>query len=245
LNKKIISFSGPLTTFLEELKLLDDKNLVGISKLTPLITKTKVSRFAGGIFISKKMLKNYNETLFFYDKSIDLTKTFKRSAVKSYIELDTRDIDPFEVLDYILKKISPHLSNCGKEIQKFKANISKIDRNLKANFTKKKIVFFLGSITRAKKLPELVISNDGFVKYLRVNKLIDTYKSEFAYVSWSQKELNKLKKTHYLIGVNDSENKTTQVQTISKRYLNILLRGALVPGIRQVYLLKKISELNL
>jgi hypothetical protein len=245
LSKEIVSFSGPITTLLEEFNLLDDKKLMGISQLTPLLSKSQVRRFSGGIFISKKMLKDYSGSLFFYDKSIDLTKTFKRSSVKSYLEIDTRDLTPFQAVDYLLNELTPYLVKCESKITKFKSKLVKIDKALKTKLKKNKIVFFLGTIDKNKKLPELVISNDGFVKYLRKFKLIETYKSEFAYVNWSQKELNKLKGEYHLIGISDSVTDKLVMQKISSKYINLYFNGALIPGVRQVYLLKEFLSLGL
>lgn len=246
LNKKIVSLSGPLTTLLEELTLLKSKNLLAVSSLTPLSSNSIVQTVSGGMFISNKVLDKYSMATFFYDKSFELTKTIKRSSITAFNELETIGMSPFEVVNYLIKEISPYLNGCESKISKLNKELKVRKKRIKSKLVGKKLIFFLGEIDSRKKLPELVIANDGFSKFLISNSIIESYPSSLAYLSWSKKIINRLQSQKYtFIGISQTTGAEDKVVYIDQKYLNIYMTGGLIPGLKQIKLLESISNLKL
>jgi hypothetical protein len=115
---------------------------------------------------------------------------------------------------------------------------------LQSLLTKKPaILFFLGQVGD-QRLPELLMVQDGVVKWMIEKNLITTYPSPLGYVNWSAKELINL--SHALkIGLVDSGNKGVTKLEKTKIGYNLTFPGALIPGRGQVeamiYLLKELS----
>jgi hypothetical protein len=95
------------------------------------------------------------------------------------------------------------------------------------------MIFFLGEI-RNGKYPNMIISNDGLSKWLREEKLIESYPSDLAYIQWSSKILSKLK-LDYAVGIKDTgADFYKKIISISKTDFNLFYPGALIPGEGQV-----------
>lgn len=240
LQKKIVSLSGPITTTIEALGLLKDPKLMAISSFNPIRGKTKARVLAGGMFLAKKTFKKYKAAEFFIDKSRELEKTLKRSNIENYQVLDTRGLDSFEVLAKTLLIIEPLLKNCDKKIKKLNLWGRKVTSNL-ASLKEKKIIFFLGKIKN--KLPSLIIGQDGFVLALLRYAKVKTYKSNLAYIAWSQKELKKY--PHYkFVGVSTTKEWRMHFEPQGKNQWNISYHGALIPGVTQIRFLENFLKLN-
>jgi hypothetical protein len=240
LEREIVSLAGPITTTLEALGLLKDPKLLAISSFNPIRGKTKATILAGGMFLAKKTFKKYETAEFFIDKSRELEKTLKRSNIENYQVLDTRGMDSFEVLAMTLLIIEPHLKNCDKKIKKLNLWGRKITSNL-ARLKQKKLIFFLGKIKN--KLPSLIIGQDGFVLALLRYAKVKTYKSNLAYIAWSQKELKKY--PHYqFIGVSTTKELRMHFEPHGKNQWNISYLGALIPGVTQIRFLEKFLKLS-
>ena len=240
LNQEIISLSGPVTSLLDNLNLLNDKKLVAISKLNSVSKKNNVEEISGGIFTSKKYFNKNKNTVFFIDSSFELIKTIKRSRLKKYVEFKSRNLDPFDVTRDAMKLIQPYLSGCNDEMTRLKKYLKRI-KSMNFKF-RSGIIFLLGEVSH-NKLPKLVISYDGFVKFLRKNSYLKTYDSDLAYVSWSQKLISDYTSKNYkLIGINDSNSHVPSFKKIDEHKYNIFFKGALIPGLNQVKLLEFIGS---
>lgn len=242
LNRPILSLSGPITMVLEELNLLDSKQVLGVSRFHPVRENLQVKKVEGGIFLSKKVIKQYpSGTLIIYDTSRELQKTLEKWENLKLMEINSRSLDPFEVFDQSIHQVSGLTVNCEKKINKLVAKVKSIKDSLGKRKLSIKGVFFLGEI--GSKLPSMVISNDGFVKWLVQKMELKSYPSNFHYVSWSSKVLNKLENYIYW-GLVDSKSDELNVKKISKLKYNLSYRGIFIPGIRQIYFLEKFSQLS-
>ena len=227
---------------LEELSLLESKQVLGISRFHPVREKLQVKKVEGGIFLSKKAIQLYPAgTLIIYDTSRELQKTLEKWENFKLMEVNSRSLDPFEVFEQSIHQISGLTVKCEEKINKLVAKV----KSIKDLLGKKKLsfrgVFFLGKI--GSKLPSMVISNDGFVKWLVQKMELKSYPSDFHYVSWSSKVLNKLENYLYW-GLVDSKNEELEVKKLSQFKYNLSYRGIFIPGIRQIYFLEKFSQLS-
>ncbi len=241
LSEDVISLSGPVTLVLEELDLIRDSHLLAISKFHPVSDKKDKEILAGGLFLSKKILKKYKNKKIFFDKSRELNQLLEKSYSGRKIEINTSKKNPFEAVEIVLKAITSSLKNCDKELRNLRQNVAKIKREFKLPVDFKKSVFFLGKITS--KLPELIFSHDGFILSLKELNDFQTYPSELAYTTWSMRILKKLKNFNY-IGIEEGQNNSIHLTKEGLNRYNISMRGVLTPGIRQVYFLKEISNLK-
>lgn len=241
LSEKIVSLSGPVSMVLEELDLLGDPNLIALSKFHPIKGKTRATILAGGLFLSKKTLKTFGNSKIFFDKSRELRSILAKGPSKKLVEVDTRDQDPFEAYNLSLIKLMNSLQFCHREVESLNDKISNIKQGLEEKPSTMNGVFFLGEI--GSKLPELIISNDGFVLFLRGQDSFKTYPSDLAYTAWSKKILNKLK-SYKFFGIENGGLDNLEVQKLNKTYYNLKMRGVLVPGIRQIYFLREFHKLK-
>ena len=69
IEKSIVSLSGPMTHFLEELDLVRDENLKAISKFHPLKKEFKGEVLAGGLFLSPQVFHKYKDALIVFEKA--------------------------------------------------------------------------------------------------------------------------------------------------------------------------------
>lgn len=240
-----ISLSGPITFLLQQLDLLNDKKLKGISLFAPVDTisfKNKV--YGGGLFLSDKEKSDFDNKVIFYDNGLELKKYLESSNASEKIVIDTRTKGCIEATNIVINQLKPYLNKCEEKLKKIQSDILKIKNELQSYEVKNKektYLFYLGKINK-NKLPNLIISNDGPIKSLKDFKILKSYPSDFAYVSWSQKTIKSLKDiTH--IGVGEGEQ--FEVIKIDQDKLNILSPGALTPGLSQLYFLEKLLGLRL
>lgn len=226
--KSVYSLSGPITVVLEELGLLSSPELKGISVFYPVPENFKGEVIPGGVFLSPSKLASMRGSLVFHDGSQELKKLFRSQNI-SAIEFTSRNQTPREVTEASVGLLSKYLSGCDTKVI-----LKKLEGIEKSILVKMKeplpVVFFLGRIS-GKKLPELVIANDGVVLWLRKLKLIETYPSELAYVNWSGAIINSLPSGTLSVGI--SEDKVPSLQGKSGKY-NLIYPGGLIPGIRQL-----------
>lgn len=241
LNTNIVSLSNPITTLLEELQLLHSGKVKAISTFHKTLKPFKGDVLAGGIFLSKATLQKLGDSVIFFDASKEFEDSLKSSEVKSYVKVKTIGEDPFTVTEKLIAKLKPYLNDCQQNIKQISEKLVRVKSELKKKFKKKKanIVFFLGSCSD--KLPELVIVEDGFVKFLKDEKMIKTYPSELSYVTWSKKILNDLKGFQYFCV--DTKALKYEFKVSKKDQVNISFGDAFNPGLAQVYFLEKLSTL--
>lgn len=223
----VISLSGTTTVLFKHLGLLQD--LKGISVFNPVSEEEfKGKVYPGGIFLSQKTLEEYKGHIIFFDESRDLEKIFKSKNLKT-IEIVTRNQTPTETIHSALKHIIPITEGCEKETAKIEAlRVSLENRIINSIPKKKEILFFLGEI-KTGRLPEMVMANDGVVKWLREKGKIATYPSELAYVNWSSKIMNDLNGM-IKIGITDTARENKKVLNGN----NLIYQGSLIPGLSQL-----------
>lgn len=240
-NTKLYSLSSSITMLLEELNLLESKKLLGISIFHP-VRKYNGKKLAGGIFLSDKLFENNPNLIVFYDESRELRKKLNRHSTLKAVEVITRELDAFEAYVLSLNLLKPILDNCSKELEKIENKVTKVKNKIKSVKPDLKYLFYLNLFQSNLKKPELLIVNDGFVKTLIKYSKLKTYNSELGYVSWSSKEMKKFKDKTIHIGISDSKKENIQIERLEKNIWNISYRGALSPGLRQVYFLNHLVE---
>jgi len=223
----VISLSGTTTVLFKHLGLLED--LKGISVFNPVTEEEyKGKVYPGGIFLSHKTLDEFKGSYVFFDESRELEKIFKTKNLKT-IEVFTRNQTPTETIHTALKQIIPLIEDCEKETAKIEAlRISLENKIMNAIPQKKNILFFLGEI-KTSRIPEMVMANDGVVKWLREKGKISTYPSDLAYVNWSSRIMQDL--SHMTkIGIVDP------ARGDKKKFVgqNLFYPGSLVPGLSQL-----------
>jgi len=231
--KSVYSLSGPVTLVLKELGLLKNPKLKGISVFHPVAKKDFAGSFLpGGVFLSPEAIKGLSGSLLFYDESRELTRIFSRYDKITAIEIKTRSFTPPEVMEAMEKYLNPYLVGC--DLVKLTGQLKSSLEDLKKMLPKEiPLLFFLGLIQN-NKLPELVMVQDGIVKWMIQEKLIKTYPSELAYVNWSARILNNLPQGTFHIGLKDSGNLMESKIIKNKQVINLTYPGALIPGIGQV-----------
>ena len=242
LSEKVVSLSGPVTMVLEELDLLEDKNLLAISKFHPVRGISDEKILAGGLFLSRKTLKKYQHSKIIFDKSRELRMLLSKDHKGQLVEVDTRDQDPFEAFNLSLVKLMNSFKNCHKEVEALNKKVSTINKyhKLKADFFKS--IFYLGEI--GDKFPDIAISNDGFVLFLKNHSEFKTYPSELSYSTWSKKIMKSLVSFNHF-GLMDSKSDKLIIKKEGDRKYNLSMRGILIPGIRQIYFLDQLQTLIL
>jgi hypothetical protein len=230
--KAIYSFSGPVTSTLKDLGLLNRPQLKGISLFHPVDTKDFTGqRFAGGVFLSPASLSQLSEGIVFYDESQELRRIFQHYPSIKSLEISSRNLTPLEVDQKIQKILQPWLKNCPlAENERMKLQLDRLKKLIPAGQT---LLFFLGEI-RGEKLPEMLMVNDGVIKWMLDEKLIKSYPSELAYVSWSAKIFLSLPPKVLKIGLKDSAGTMKKSFEQKDSYINLTFPGALVPGKGQV-----------
>lgn len=237
---KIYSLSSPVTMLLEEIKALDSKQVKAISVFHP-VKSFDGERLAGGVFLTEKPFDDIETSIIFFDESKDFRRNLSRLKKAKKIEVVSRDMGAFSAYELSKKILKPYLRRCDKELIELDLKVNHIKASL-LNSKKNKLVFYLNHIKKNGKKPNLVIINDGFVKSLIKYAKTKTYPSSLGYVNWSSKIMEKLNKDYLHIGVEDSKSDIFKFEKVTDKLFNLSFRGALSPGIRQIFLLEKIKE---
>lgn len=229
--QKVYSLSGPITTGLSYLGLLNKPQVKGISVFYPATEKEFAGEFIpGGLFLSPESKKKFADSTVFFDESREM-----RKLLKGGVGVETRNLLPLEVTELVISHLKPIVRDCEKEFANFRADTLKeqqqISEKIKAPLP---VVFFLGEF-KGERPPEMVMVNDGVVKWLIQEKKIKTYPSELSYINWSAKILHALPEETYLIGIKDSgKEMEKKVQKHTKKKMTVIYPGALIPGIDQL-----------
>ena len=248
---KLAILSAPVATVLNALGLLNRPEIVvashvlGLNAFNP---KTKLLPHT--LFLSGQSLKELEGTVVFYDQSRELKKTLKNVAVQKLIEVKTRDLDPFEVVDLIVKQLLPLTDQCQEEFATFAKLMS--DTKVKCQnlqIPSGVLIFLLGDWKSGGAMPELMMNNDGPMIFLRKNMSRTYYPSTLAYLAPSQKILEKLKAKERLLFVGlSSQDRHTFVSDVrtnadGSKVLNIFRPEFLIPGFPQVMFLFELQSL--
>lgn len=243
---RIYSLSGPVSFALAEYGLLRDKRVVGLSVFNPVDARIYKGEFLpGGVFLSRNILQKMKGSLVFYDESRELRRMISSFESVRSIEIKTRGDDPEATTQKITQLLSQYTSHCENEAQNLLMRSKKLSQEILSLIPKKlAALFFLGKLSSQKR-PELVIVQDGIIRWLIQKDKLLTYPSELSYVSWSAKVMQTLPTDTLEIGVEDSGNRNEkQVRKLGSQKYNMIYPGALVPGVSQqeawLYLLKNL-----
>lgn len=234
-SKKVISLSGPMTVLLREVGLLNDPALQGISVFNPIPEKDfKKTRYPGGVFLSRTTLKEFHQSVVFYDEGRELNKLLSSVEDIQSFEIKTRHKFPMEVVHSLVDILKPFIVGCERELDAYKKTAlnmqEKILKRLPDSF---KVIFYLGRFINHRP-PELVMVNDGIVKKLLSEKKIITYPTDLSYVNWSSKIMLGLGQEFIHLGIEDSgKNNIKEIKRSSKQ-MTLIYPGALVPGFSQL-----------
>jgi hypothetical protein len=236
LKRQIISLSAPITGALEELGLLEDKELIAVSLFHP-VKKHHGEKWGGGIFLSQKVLKQYGNAVIFFDESQELHLRLKEVVEK--VEIKTRHLDPFVVAESALSKLAPYLLNCERKMSGYQKMVEEEKKWHQSQAPlRKKYIFFLGEML-PNRWPEYVMANDGFVKFWRDQKKLISFPSELAYVRWGEKWKKELA-DEVLVGIREAEAGASFSVKRQDRIINISAPGALAPGIYQLRFMRQL-----
>ncbi len=249
-KQNIISLSGPAIHFFFNLGLINDKRLKIISKFSGFTDKDFNGELvAGGIFLSSKLIKKHKNSLIIFDNSREQRRAIKRSNIAGYLEVDTAG-DPFVVYQKLKKQLMSLTTGCQKNILKLQKQVDLIKTNISSLKNKDVMyLFYLGKVIN-KRRPQLLMLNDGFVKYLIINKKINSYPSKLTYVSWSSKIIRNLEKKGKVIHVglnNIRKHKKQSIYQVSfdqkGQNINVYGPSLLIPGLPQIFFLKDLVDL--
>jgi hypothetical protein len=246
-TSKVYSLSGPVTLALKELELLSDSRLRGISQFHPISRNEFKGKFLpGGIFLSRELASELDGGLIFFDQSRDLSGMLRSMNLRA-VEIKTRNLLPVEVSSLVANQLAKVTVGCEKKLQDYIRKSNRIASEILQNIPRNLLaVFFLGPIMRGRP-PEMMMVNDGVVKWLRNEGKLKSYPSPLSYVSWSAKILNSLPKETIKIGVVDSGGKLSRkIERMALQEFNLTYPGALIPGLSQLeawlYLIKNLEQ---
>ncbi len=224
-----------MTVALKHLGLLKSTKLKGISVFNPITNdEFKGRRFPGGVFISQSVFSEFSGGVVFYDESRELSRIMDPMSSIQSLQIKTRGLIPRDVTFYLVKELAPFVENCEKELAAFVELTKQEELKLISRFTKPLfVVYFLGEYRQGKP-PEMLIVNDGIVKWLIENGKIKTYPSPLAYVNWSAKVMKTLPDSTIRIVVKDSAEGMNKLKKKEKDHIKFIYPGALVPGISQL-----------
>lgn len=231
--KGVYSLAGSVTLALKDLDLIKNPKLKGVSTFHPVDKSTFKGAFLpGGIFLSHKTLSDLSGSVLFYDESRELSRILSRYKDIKKIEVKTRSLTPLQVTQTVEKLLSPYVVGCNLE-----SLSTEIKRKLEILKNSKPqghhMLFFLGKIQN-ERLPELLMVNDGIVKWMVQEKLVKTYPSNLGYVNWSSKIMQDLPKETLKIGIKDSGSENVTLVEKKANIVNLTFPGALIPGSGQV-----------
>jgi hypothetical protein len=237
------SLSSPITMLLEELDLLGQ--LEAISVFHPVKNK-EIKKLAGGIFLRPQVfgVKSKKKRIVFFDQSLEMRKNLSKVEDLNIIEVFTRKLGAFESFEVSVENVQNFLENCEKPLVALRKKVKEIKSNLLKKKFSKTVLFYLGSFSTFKKDPDLLIVGDGFVEDLKSIAKLKTYPSPLEYVPWSSKIMKSMPKNSLHIAVSDSIDKGKFLRVEKDKY-NLKFRGALSPGIRQVYFIEYLLGLDI
>jgi hypothetical protein len=231
--KSVYSLAGSVTLALRDLDLIKTPKLLGISIFHPVDKKVfRGEILPGGIFLSHDTIKRLKGSVLFYDESREMTRILSAYPEVTAIQVKTRGLTPVQVVEQTNSQLKPFLNNCDLKIvsQKLEQKLKILKNVIPA---KSSLLFFLGTIVN-NRLPELLMVNDGVMKWLMDEKLIQTYPSPLSYVNWSAKILLEMPNQAIRLGVKDSGSEMTQKVEKLDHHINLTYPGALIPGSGQV-----------
>lgn len=237
-NNSLVVLSGAITSTLRELKLLEDPHLIALSHFFVRGEESeslKKKMITGGFFMSSQVLKTFKDATIIFDKSLEYKKQFVKSGLNSFIEFETRDISPEDVILKSLKELKPFLVGCEENIANFQSVVKNMMIKIKElAWKKKKALFFLGKISLNKN-PNMLMVNDGFVRTLLDQEKIISYPAQSAYVIWARKTMNLFSDGATLyFGLEEDQSMKLSIKKIKSNHWNLSTWGIFTPGFGQL-----------
>jgi hypothetical protein len=232
---KVFALSGSTAVVLKELGLLSHPKVKGISVFAPIKkSEYKGKIYPGGIFLSHKTLTDFDDSVVFYDESRELKRIFESQAKVRAEEIKTRNLTPLQALDATTLVLSTSLAGCEKKIAGLKKKALKLQQQILSKLPKvRSMIFFIGSVKHGR-LPEMIMANDGIVKWLRNEQKIITYPSDLAYVNWSAKILQSFGQEALFVVIKDPGREERPEVNKSSGMVTLSYSGSLVPGLSQL-----------
>ncbi len=232
---KVYSFSGVTSVALREMGLLTNPVVKGISVFNP-IQKSEFSgrRFPAGIYLSHDTFKELGGGVLFYDESREINSVLAPISSIQSIEIKTRGLNPLEVGHLVEKELALFVQGCEKEFSALRMKMENSAATLLQQTPQdRSVVYYLGGLNNGRP-PEMIIVQDGVVKWLLQQKKIKTYPSPLAYVNWSAKIMHSMPKNTLHILVKDSGSEGMKNLVKEKNYWVLTYPGSLVPGLTQL-----------
>ncbi len=234
-----ISLSAPVTSFFEQLQILNDTSLKVISHFHP----TKGfggERWQGGIYLPVKKIRSIQApTVLFFDQSQELRNLLNQEQVSEKIqavEIATAQKPLATIFSELKEQLIPYLKNCSWQIKKLENQLAQAEVLYQQVEEKKdKVLFFLGEI-KENQYPNKLVNNDLFVSELRKRNLFTAYPADSAYVDWSAKILGQFE-AKWFVGLSDRCSKA-EFKTEGQK-LNFCHPRVFIPGIDQVEVMEK------
>jgi hypothetical protein len=233
--KKVFALSGSAAVVLKELGLLSHPKVQGISVFAPIKeNEFKGKVYPGGIFLSHKTLNDFNDGVVFYDESRELRRILNSHQKVIGEEIKTRNLTPMEAIDATTGVLLSSLVGCEEKIAGLKKKALKLQQQIMVKLPEvRSIIFFIGNVKHGR-LPEMIMANDGIVKWLRKEKKILTYPSDLAYVNWSAKILQSFSKEALHVVIQDpGRDQRIEIKKSSK-IVTLSYPGSLAPGLSQL-----------
>jgi hypothetical protein len=170
-----------------------------------------------------------------------MKRRLTEAQIAGVIEIQTRSLDPFEVIDRALRILTPHLKNCEERIKSLQAHyLGEKNWLISRPAFKKPMYFFLGEM-KPEKWPDLLMVKDGPVLFWLRHKKLTTIDSPLAYVRWGEKWKKSLTEESQLIGlIHSSDAKKFSIE--KQAYWNVTSAGALTPGPWQLRFMRQFIE---
>ena len=233
--QRLISLSGSSTVLLKDFGLLKSPVVKGVSVFNPITNSDFTGKiYPGGIFISHQELKGLEKSIVLYDENRELRRIFDSHPSITSREIKTRSLAPAETVEATLSTLSEFIVGCDEEIIRLNKKVKDLQQEiLKKIPTRRTMIFYLGAFI-GDRAPQMVMANDGIVKWLVDEKKIFTYPTELAYVNWSTKIIQALPREAIHIALKDSgRNGERNVMKSSDR-ITLIYPGLLVPGLSQL-----------
>jgi hypothetical protein len=240
---KVYSLSGVTSVYFRELGLLKNSIIKAISVFNPIGNdEFSGTRYPGGIFLSRNVLQEFSGGLVFYDESRELAHILDPMSSIQGIQIKTRGLSPIQVGEMVFKELSHFLDGCDEEIMKIQKKTSQLAQEYLSEVPQgRTVVYYLGDLQERKE-PELIMVQDGIVKWLIEQKKIRTYPSPLAYVHWSKKMMKEMPANTLHILVKDSGADLIKKTEKKGKFWILTYPGSLVPGLTQLEAWKFFEE---
>ncbi len=214
---------------------LKNPKLKGISIFHPIKEQEFSGKvLPGGIFLGRESFNEFAGGVVFYDESRELSRILGPLNSIQSREIKTRGLTPHEVTLSIITELRTFMEGCDPEFGMLEKTSLEIQKKIFKLLVKPLTInFYLGAFTQGRP-PEMLIVNDGVVKWLVKEKKIKTYSSDLAYVNWSAKILHQMPKDTFHVAIQDSGRDMKERFVQTSENISFVYPGSLIPGLSQL-----------